>query len=59
MIANNVTFDYQCNKSCFAVLKIITKLKFDFFKNSNFLKIHIKASFIVIFLPIMDIYMCS
>ena len=29
MIVSNATFVYQCNKSRFAVLKIITKLKFD------------------------------
>ena len=54
MIVINITFDYQCNKSCFAVLKIITKLKFELIK---ILKIHIKASFIFIISPIMDIHM--
>ena len=56
MIVNSVTFDYQYIKTCFAVLKIITKLKLKFKKKN--LKIHIQATFIVIFSPIMDIHMC-
>ena len=33
MIANDVTFDQQCNKLCYVVLNNIAQLKFDFFLN--------------------------
>ena len=54
MIVNNVTFDYQCNKLCFAVLNNIAQLKFELKKKINFLKTHIKDSFSILFSPIID-----
>ena len=59
MIVNIVIFYYKSNKSCFAVFKIITKLKFELKKKLKNLKIHIKASFNFILSPIMDIHVCS
>ena len=43
----------------FAILNSIAKLKFDFFfYELNFLKIHIKASFSIVFSPMIDVFMC-
>ena len=55
MIVNDVTFDQQCNKLCFAVLNNIAQLKFEFKKKKlNFLKIRIKDSFSILFSPIVN-----
>ena len=54
MIVNDVTFDQQCNKLCFAVLNNIAQLKFEFKKKLNFLKIRIKDSFSILFSPIIN-----
>ena len=54
MIVNDVTFDQQCNKLSFAVLNNIAQLKFEFQKKLNFLKIHTKDSFSILFSPIID-----
>ena len=56
MIVNDVTFDQQCNKLCFAVLNNIAQLKFEFKKKKKkkILKIRIKDSFSILFSPIIN-----
>ena len=55
MIINDVIFYYECNTLCFAVLNSIAPLKFEFFFRLNFLKIHIKISFSIVFSPLIDV----
>ena len=54
MIVNDVTFDQQYNKLCFAVLNNIAQLKFEFKKKKKILKISIKDSFSILFSPIIN-----
>ena len=58
MIDKYVIFNYECNTLCFATVNNIAQLKFDFFFfKLNFLKIHIKINFGVVFSPMIDVQM--
>ena len=50
MIVNDVTFEQQCNKLCFAVLNNIAQLKFEFKKKKKiFLKSVLKIVLVYYF----------
>ena len=55
MIDKYVIFNYECNALCFAIVNNIAQLKFISFKELNFLKIHIKINFSVVFSPMIDV----